>query len=304
MNKLILWLVFLIGTASGLFAAGAEEKMVDIYYSASLNGNLDGCKCKGNPRSGLVKRAVFLRGIDRNKSLILETGDIFDVYPDELLSDYILQSYRDLGYDAIAVGDQEFSNGTAYLFDRLLDFPFLSNNLFIQNGSGALTEISKSPLVFPKKGLDIAIVSITDPEVFRFYPESIRQGIKAENPAESIFKLLNRKVSKNSDLRILLFHGSLKKARELAEMNPSLNIIIAGHEQQIADGEMIGNTILVSPGADGNLLGHLRVSANGQKILYTNEFIKFDYMKDPDDPFIRKKIEKYNAIMTERLNTN
>ena len=61
MKKLVVWIVILTGITSAAFSSGTEEKQIDIYYSASLNGNLDGCECKGNPRSGLVKRAVFLR---------------------------------------------------------------------------------------------------------------------------------------------------------------------------------------------------------------------------------------------------
>lgn len=150
----------------------------------------------------------------------------------------------------------------------------------------------------------MALMALISPEVFRFYPEDIQNSVEIGSPEEILQQLLEYPEVKSSAVRILLFHGSLQNARQLAADHPSLNIIIAGHEQQIADGEMSGDTILVSPGAEGNDLGHLRITVTGGKILYNNEFIQFDYMKDPDDPFIRKRIEKYYVIMTERLNTN
>ena len=68
-----------------------------------------------NPVAGLVKRAAFLRSLETSgPSLILDAGDIFDEYP---LAAHILQVYAELGYDAIAVGDQEFTNGAAGLLE-------------------------------------------------------------------------------------------------------------------------------------------------------------------------------------------
>lgn len=300
MKKIFLLIIFFASLVF-TYASGNKEKQIDIYYSASLNGNLDGCECKSNPRSGLVKRAVFLRDLDKNSSVILETGDIFDVYPDKFLSSYILESYRDLGYDAIAVGDQEFSNGTTYLQNNLSRYPLLSNNLSILQSGGISEKISSYPLAIQKSGLRITILSVIEPEVFRFYPEDVKESIDIEDPSFVLPQLLKQNDTVKVDLRILLFHGNLKKARILAINNPSLNIIIAGHEQQIVDSEMIGNTIMVSPGAEGNNLGHLKVVSDGKNLIFYNNFIKFDYMTDPDDSLIRSRINEYTGIMTEKL---
>ena len=109
-----LWLLFftIIPLPAG------SENTITIYYTASLNGNVDGCRCKMNPVAGLVKRAAFLRSLETSgPSLILDAGDIFDEYPDPDLAAHILQVYAELGYDAIAVGDQEFTNGAAGLLE-------------------------------------------------------------------------------------------------------------------------------------------------------------------------------------------
>jgi len=303
-KKLCLLLFFLAGLTFLVFSAGSKEKQIDIYYSSSLNGNLDGCDCKGNPRSGLVKRAVFLRTINKKSSILLEAGDIFDVYEDKLLSDYILKSYLDLGYDAIAVGDQEFSNGTEYLFEKLNPFPLYGNNLSIRTNNGRFIKVSEDTLVVSRTELDIAIITIIDPDAFRFYPEEITKAIKVDDPDSSIKSLLEKIEVEDVDLKILLYHGSLAKARKLAEKNPAINIIITGHDQQLEKGEMVGDTIIVSPGREGNLLGYLRVSLFNRELQFNNSFISFDYMKDPDDEIIRNHIDEYNSIMTNKLKTN
>ena len=259
---------------------------------------------QGNPRSGLVKRAFFLRTIDKEKSVILETGDIFDVYPDEFLSDYILESYLVLGYDAIAIGDQEFSNGTDYLHHKISQYPLISNNLSILAENGNPEKIPEHSLRISRGGLNIAIISVTDPEVFRFYTEEITQSIKVEDPSVIISNILRQTEVQRTDIRVLLFHGTLENARKLARENPSLNIIIAGHEQHFVDGEMVGDIIIVFPGAEGNSLGHLFITYSGKDLIYKNSFIEFDYMIDPDDEKIRSRIDGYNKTMTEKLKTD
>lgn len=304
MKKYIVWILFLTGITSLVFSSGTEEKQLDIYYTSSLNGNFDGCDCKGNPRSGLVKRAVYLRGIDKNKSILLEAGDIFDVYPDELLSNFILESYLELGYDAIVIGDQEFSNGTDYLQNNIFQYPLISNNMSFLSGNGNPDKKSAYPLIISRGGFDIGIISVTDPDAFRFYPDDITESIEVADPSILVPELLDQREVIKADLRVLLYHGSLVNARKLAKENPSLNIIIAGHEQQILDGEMVGDTVIVSPGAEGNMLGYLKVSSIGKKLIFENRFITFDYLTDPDDPAIRGKIDEYNRVMTEKLKTN
>ncbi|MCK5737019.1 MAG: hypothetical protein KAH21_11100, partial [Spirochaetaceae bacterium] len=48
---------------------------VEVYYSASLNGNLLGCDCRGYPEAGLDKRAWYL---DQNplpaNALLVDAG--------------------------------------------------------------------------------------------------------------------------------------------------------------------------------------------------------------------------------------
>ena len=42
-------------------AALSPAAALTVLYSASLNGNLDGCDCRSHPRAGLAARAAWLR---------------------------------------------------------------------------------------------------------------------------------------------------------------------------------------------------------------------------------------------------
>ncbi len=301
MKKPFLLIIFFVSLVF-TYASGDKEKQINIYYSSSLNGNLDGCDCSSNPKAGLVKRAIFLRDIDKDNSLLLDTGDIFDVYRDTLLSDYILQSYIDLRYDAVAIGDQEFSNGADYILKGTDGNLIKSSNIRIKDNEGVFRQISGSHLLFKRADMVITVISIADPGIFRFYPDKLMDSIDIENPRTAIQRILNNPATEESDIVLLLFHGSLNKARDMASLFQSIDIIIAGHEQQILNGEMVGNTIIVSPGGEGNLLGDLEVRVQNQKLTFSNNFVAFNYLTDPDDPVIRNRIGEYNNILKQRLN--
>lgn len=303
MNKTSFYFYVLLFLFSAVlaFPAGSSEKEFTIYYTSSLNGNLDGCKCESNPRAGLVKRAVFLRQIDKSQSILLDSGDIFDVDKDILLSNYILETYKDLGYDAIAVGDQELSNGADYLIDRFGSNNFLSNNLSIKDRTGKFRIISTDPMFITKNGVSAALISVISPSVFRYYPENVKEKIRitpVKEVLEGIFKLDRMK---KIDLRMLIFHGSTEEAKEIGKAYSMIDIIISGHDQQLVDGAKAGNTVLFSPGREGNTIGKLDVKIKNGNLDFTNSFISFDYTSNPDDKATREKINKYISEMTERL---
>lgn len=286
-----------------LFGRDVDTAKITIYYSATLNGNLDGCDCKGQPRAGLVKRAAYLRDIeDRSDKLILDAGDLLDVFPDELMAEEILTVYSELGYDAMALGDQEFSNGLEKLLGYRERFPLISHNISICQDETRCYIFTLSPLVLEKAALKIGIVSLIDPRVFSFYPEDLRSHLQmtpleaaAETMAEGLRQI-------GVDITVLLFHGVYESAAELVRNVPGFDVAIVGHEQRLMPAITTGDTIVVSPGEEGNRLGILElVVSNGNITSYSNTFRLFEYEVDPDDDSVRERIDRYYETMRSRL---
>ena len=127
--KALINLFFLLSATLCGVPADAETTLT-IYYTASLNGNLDGCTCEMNPVAGLVKRAAYLRNLDASSpTVILDAGDIFDEYPDLEPQD-VEQSLRYAAWtvdDTIYVPtDYDFSKGERAKFyhpDAAFSFP-------------------------------------------------------------------------------------------------------------------------------------------------------------------------------------
>ena len=234
----------------------------------------------------------------------MDAGDILDVYPDPLLSTAILESYKELGYTAIAVGDQEFSDGIDKLLEYRKKYPLISNNISICPDENRCIIFSMSPEILEKAGYKIGIFSLLDPYVFKLYPEKIKSHLTISEPvtaAANISEMLdNDKVS----LKILLYHGPFENAEELVKKVPGIDIVIVGHEQRLIDLTRIGKTVLVSPGEEGNRIGILTVRvAEGDMLSYTNSFKLFNYETDPDDAVVRARIEKYTKTMKSKIKT-
>ena len=104
------------------------------------------------------------------------------------------------------------------------------------------------------------------------------------------------------DLTILLFHGSYEKAAELAENVEGIDIIIVGHEQRLIEAPKVNDSILVSPGEEGNRLGILTLALTPKGVIeYDNYFRLFRYEGDEDDAAVRRRIESYKLELREKL---
>jgi 2',3'-cyclic-nucleotide 2'-phosphodiesterase (5'-nucleotidase family) len=287
---------------------------VTVYYTASLNGNLDGCDCKGNPRAGLVKSAAFLRSVDPSSALLIDLGDALGVYEDRALHGHILRTYGELGYDLLMVGDQEFVDGPGILAERCGDYPYYSSNLRLSGqaaggsgpafgGKSALS--AREPLVFERNGVRLGIVAITDPRVFRFYEPDYLGSAQLEDPVKRLSEELEALRRRQVDAALLVFHGYTSSLAELVKRSRlKPDFILFAHEQILAEARLFHGVPAYSPGNDGNRVGILRLTARGKGLrIAGHSFRYFSYLQDEDDPRVRERIETYNSSLRSTLPT-
>jgi 2',3'-cyclic-nucleotide 2'-phosphodiesterase (5'-nucleotidase family) len=282
---------------------GAGEAGFVVYYTASLNGNLDGCTCPTRPRAGLVKRAAYLRALpDRAAAILVDAGDIFDVLPDDLAPGIILDVYGELGYDAVAVGDQELANGSEALLALKRTHPLLSNNLTLCPSPSVCSIISTSPIIVTRPAGSVGICALIDPEVFALSLGQTKDEVKITEPRDVAAALRARLEGERVDLSILLFHGSFEAAERLAREVPGFDLIVVGHEQRLFEPLRAGSTLIVSPGEEGNRVGRIEFRAGPTgAVPGRNAFRLLSYSKDPDDPTTRARVDAYLDELRSRL---
>jgi 5'-nucleotidase len=285
--------------AAALLCLAAPAGALTVLYTASLNGNLDGCDCRDHPRAGLAARAAWLRGYpQREEALLVDAGDILDVTPDPDLAREILESYAELGYDAIALGDQEFSGGAQAVASWRGGFPLLANNLTLCLEDRCVF-FSPEPLVKNLGGETVGVLALLDPRVFAQYPEELRRSLKLEEPVQTAAPLVSALRARPVDWVVVLYHGPLEEAERLAARVPGIDLIVVGHEQRLV--LPLNGTLLVSPGEEGNRVGMLTLRKNALgRTRSTHQFwlCRFDH---PRDPTILARLERYRRKLREAL---
>ena len=281
-----------------LFFSGilAGRQTITLFYTASLQGNLDGCDCKHIPRAGFVKRAYFLNNQKMvGEPILVDAGDIFEISAEPILSELILKSYKDLGYVAVATGDQELSLGIDKVAEWASMYPLVSHNLLIGKIHSDNT-LSNLPKIVQRGRVRVAILSLIEEASLAKRDIGSDPEYRIISPHIAAEAGIDEARARGAVLFIVLFHGRIAAAEELAGQVKDIDIIIVGHEGTLMDLERVDKTVLVSPGEEGNWIGIMKVNLQRGRIRrIENKFKDFSYKDDPDDPAIRERIEKYET---------
>jgi 2',3'-cyclic-nucleotide 2'-phosphodiesterase (5'-nucleotidase family) len=274
---------------------GSDERRLTIVYTNSLNGYIDYCHCKGNPRGGLVKRATEIRKIRKQfKNVFLfETGDFFTYDPDSLLSAYLIKGYQYIGYDAIVFGDQEFSIGIEGLLKYRGDLPFICNNLLLKKNTWQ--RFFKRYIIIQRGSIKIGVIGTIASHAFKYYPKKLLSRIKIRDQIQEIKRDIRALKGEGIDIIVLLSHSGYERDIKLQEQIKDISIIIGGHSQTlIKKPRRRKNSIIIQAGADGAHIGILELSLEkGRITFFRNSFRLPDEFHPADDRYIRKLIDNY-----------
>ena len=102
------------------------------------------------------------------------------------------------------------------------------------------------------------MIALLDPQVFDLYPEEFKRRIKVEPPDQAASVQVAGLRAQEVDWIVVLYHGPLQEAERLARQVPGIDLIVAGTSSACRSPAWSrGDTLLVSPGEEGNRLGIL-----------------------------------------------
>jgi 2',3'-cyclic-nucleotide 2'-phosphodiesterase / 3'-nucleotidase len=175
--------------------ARAEQAHVTLLHTTDLHGALDGWDyLTDRPAArGLTRVATLVRRAraEGTPTLLLDAGDAIQggiefvfQHGDSTATDPMMLAMNALGYDAMTLGNHEFSFGLAALDREVHDahFPLLCANLVRDDdGIGAFA----SSTVRVVDGVKIGIVGITTPATASFEDPENLAGRHFINPIEA-----------------------------------------------------------------------------------------------------------------------
>jgi 2',3'-cyclic-nucleotide 2'-phosphodiesterase (5'-nucleotidase family) len=168
----------------------------------------------------------------------------------------ILESLNLMGYDAMAIGDDDLTLGKDFLSDlsKKSNFPFLSSNV-IDEASGK--PLFHSTLVKEVNGFRIGMFSLLAPEAFLGPEDSRKKGLSIRSPVE-VAQAMVKELQPKTDFIFLLSHLGYPKDMELAQAVSGIHLIIGAHTgMNLVYPPVVKNTILLQTASKGMYVGKL-----------------------------------------------
>ncbi|QAA33465.1 bifunctional metallophosphatase/5'-nucleotidase [Clostridium manihotivorum] len=231
---------------------------LNILHTNDIHSNFD----------NFAKAVSKINELKDENTLVLDAGDYADFKRMELQGTNGLAAVELLeaaGYDAIAIGNNEFFNGVDTLNYMATNskVPFLTCNLYTLDNKDILG--ANKSIILEKNNIKILLIGAA-PDIAPFNELC---GFKLKNYIEVINEELEINNGKY-DICILLSHLGMDKDREVAEKIEKVNVIIGGHFHILMnEPEVVNNTIIFTSGCFAEHLGVLKleVDSNGVKLI-------------------------------------
>lgn len=306
-----------ISVTAAFRGAVASPHRVTIVATSNIDGQMHGCSCGDGSVPGLVKFASVLRELTAGgAATIVDTGNFFSPGQEPELDLAMVEIADTLGYSAIALGDQEFSNGVGSLVEIAGHFPVGSVNVEVKTPSG-WRRLAHPVVAHDALGekLPILIVPLSSPSMLEGYPTTLTDSVRFVDPRVALSEVLgdasesgdgnsaaHRPAAGRSRLVVLLYHGVEAEARALAAETAARGVdaVVYGRRsderlEQLESGVWIG-----SPGARGNVALVLRARRRlfslpdtaGRWVIRA-ERVESNYYVDSDDEAAAALVEPF-----------
>lgn len=174
----------------------------------------------------------------------------------------IVEAMNAMGYDALTVGESDLLQGLEVLQQRAEEasFPLLSCNLVsAQDGKPLFSPYA----VVERDGVRLGILGVSEAELGSM--SQLASVAKVVDPFKSVHQYLPE-VQAKSDVVIVLSHLGFEMDTTLAQLEPGIQVIVGGKSRRLLRApEVVGSTVIVQAGYDGEWLGQLDIALDGQR---------------------------------------
>lgn len=247
-SRLILLLSFII-----LVSGCSSSKNMTLFYTGNYNGIIEGCRCPKEPEGNILNHVTFYKdSISHfNNRFYICTGNIFSYNYGDRHNRIILDIIGYLGYDYVAAGRNETG------FYKLIDKNIVAS-LNVDDVPGRK--------IFRRKGLTVAVTSITDPSFSRYVSDS---GI-SDIPFEEL-NIMADSLKQEADVLIVVSNLESSTEKKVFNRVKAIDIMISNTNTK---NEMIrfGRKLYVSHGTNAEQIGRLDINKSGDLIEFKNEF--------------------------------
>jgi hypothetical protein len=242
-----------------------------LVLSGEQHGYLEPCGCSETQSGGVARRHDLIKQIRERgwETIGLDAGGTLKRYglQSKIKFDAILRALREMDVRVVNLGPEELMLGAAELYARHLNLveqdeaghslSFLSANLTLF-GDPDLGAPARHEIV-ELGGIKIGITSVLDPQLARDVPylQGDNPEMSLSDPAEAAHAALAAIQEHTPDLIVLISHGNLELAEQMAERFPAIRLILStgGPEDGRRKPTLAGETMIVQVGQKGKHAG-------------------------------------------------
>ncbi len=301
-------------------AADGDIHNVIILGTSDLHGHFmpwDYAADKLNMRGSLSQIATKVADIrSTNKNVILVDagdtiqGNFVETFKDEAISPMML-GFNKMDYDVWVLGNHEFDFGLDVLQRSLDQFEgqSLGGNIKRPDGNPFLPAYT----VIERNGIKIGVIGMDTPMTQIFAEGTGRlEGVTFTNPSLEVKKVVET-LKNDVDALILVAHMGLDNendiadtgVRDIANANPELDAIIAGHMHTRIDKAVVNGVIVTEPDKYGRALSRVDLSfveKNGQFTLVNKDSFTYKINGTASDPEMEALYQPYHQRLRTMAN--
>ncbi len=310
----------LLGVGLGSWEVQAQSQVqLSILGTGDLHGNLYGYDYFLNKEinSGMAKIATLVKKVRKEKKnvILVDVGDalqgnLTEIFNNEKIHPMI-QAMNELNYDAWTLGNHEFNFGLKYLNQAINDSKatVLAGNIY-----KGQQRFAKAYQIIEVQGVKIAIIGMITPHVTTWEagtPENYK-GLTFTDPVIETKKVI-AELNGKADVLIGVMHLGLEPEygmknsgiKAIAEANPELTAIVAGHAHQSLANQKINGVLIVEPGVNGEKVAEIDLKIKKQRqrwVVNAKKSQNYEIKNIKEDPTFLAKFKKYHHRALGEIN--
>lgn len=264
-----------------------------IVFSGEIHGYLEPCGCSLTQSGGFARRAKLIRELGEKKWPLaaLDLGGTLKKAKrqDQIKFESILTAMQKLSYDGMALGPEELQLGPDVIVSQhVVDDPksvsFLDANVVLFDSPELGTPIPSKVITVGDVKIGVAAV-LGKSHRDTVAPDGVNTNITVDDPIEKLPDVIAKLQAEKPDFLVLLSHGSVEEAKELAGKFPQFRIIQTAGGPDEASGKpiVVKDTWILETGIKGRAIGVLGYYPDNAKQPFRFELVELDSARFPGE---------------------
>lgn len=320
MKKTLLSSAILLSLSFPCSAADGDIHQVTILGTSDLHGHFmpwDYAADKANTRGSLSQIATKVKTIraEEANTILVDAGDTIqgnfvETFKDEPI-DPMMLGFNEMDYDVWVLGNHEFDFGLGVLNRSLKQFKgqSLGGNIKRPDGNPFLPGYT----IIERGGIKIGVIGMDTPMTQVFAEGTNRlQGVTFTNPTLEVKKVIEQ-LDDQVDALVLVAHMGLDNENDIANTgvsdianaNPELDAIVAGHMHTRIDKAVINGVIVTEPDKYGRALSRVDLQfeeRNGEYTLINKDSFTYKIKGIESDKAMEALYQPYHKRLREMAN--